>query len=88
MLDEMDPKLLKQVVTEVYDRYPEFAGCRPKVRLQTNSQGKPAADPPNYLLTFKGSAAARSATGTKSISRYLRVVVDQQGKIIKVTTSR
>jgi len=88
MLDDMDQKLLKQVVADVYDRYPEFAGCRPKVRLQTTAQGKPADDPPNYLLTFKGTASARSATGTKSISRYLRVVVDQQGKIIKVTTSR
>ncbi len=88
MLDEMDPNLLKQVVAEVYDRYPEFAGCRPKVRLQTTSQGKPAADPPNYLLTFKGSAAAKSTAGNKSMSRYLRVVVDYQGNIKKVTTSR
>lgn len=88
MPDDMDPKLLKLVVAEVYSRYPEFSGCQPKVRLQTTAQGKPATDPPHYLLTFKGSAAAKSSAGPRSMSRYLRVVVDHNGKILKATTSR
>jgi hypothetical protein len=88
MQDEMDPKLLKQVVARVYKRYPEFAGCQPKVRIQSTPQDRATSDPPNYLLTFKGTATAKSAAGTKLMARYLRIVVDQQGNILKATTSR
>lgn len=84
----MDPKLLKQVVARVHKRYPEFAGCQPKVRLQTAPQGRAGGEPGNYLLTFKGTVTAKSATGTKAMPRYLRVVVDPQGNILKATTSR
>ena len=84
MRDEMDPKLRKQVVAEVHKLYPEFAGIRPKVRVQ----GQKPSDHPKYLLTFKGTAIAKSSTGNKKMSRYLRVVVDSKGKILKVTTSK
>ena len=88
MRDEMDPKLQKQVVAEIYKRYPEFAGCKPKVRLQNSVQGQKPNDRPKYLLTLQGTAIAKSSTGKKKMSRYLRVVVDYKGKILKVTTSR
>jgi hypothetical protein len=84
----MDPKLLKQVVNQIHRRYPEFNGCQPKVRRQTPPQAQATSDSPRYLLTFSGKATAMSASGAKSIPRYLRVVVDSTGKIIKVTTSR
>ena len=84
----MDPKLLQQVVAKIHKRYPEFAGCKPKVRTQNSVQGQGTSDHPNYLLTFKGTAIAKSSTGNKRMSRYLRVVVDSEGKIQKVTTSR
>ena len=83
----MDPKLLKQVVAQIHKRYPEFAGCQPKVRAQAPPKNQDAAAP-NYLLTFRGTAVAKSSSGNKSMSRYLRVVIDPKGKIIKVTTSR
>lgn len=84
----MDPTLLKQVLARVYKRYPEFAGLKPKVRIQAHPQGRPASDTPSYLLTFKGTVSAKSATGPKMLPRYLRIVVDQQGNIIKASTSR
>lgn len=84
----MDPNLLKRVVAQVHKRYPEFAGCQPKVRLQTTPQGRAASEPPNYLLTFKGMVTTNSAAGAKTMPRYLRIVVNAQGKILKETTSR
>lgn len=84
----MDPKILKQVVTQIYRRYPEFAGCQPKVRAQAPPHSQTGDQPPNYLLTFSGKAIAKSASGNKSMPRYLRVVIDANGKILKVTTSR
>ena len=84
----MDPKLLKQIVSQIHKRYPEFDGCQPKVRVQTPPAGQGDSNPPKYLLTFSGKGTAKSAGGTKSIPRYLRVVVDSSGKILKVTTSR
>jgi len=84
----MDPKLLKQVVSQIHKRYTEFEGCQPKVRQQSPPQGQATSDLPRYLLTFSGKATAKSANGTRSMPRYLRVVVDSTGKIVKVTTSR
>lgn len=84
----MDPKLLQKVVAQVHKRYPEFAGCQPKIRLQNTVQGQGTSDSPKYLLTFKGTAITKSSSGKKSMPRYLRVVVDPKGKILKVTTSR
>ena len=84
----MDASILKQVVSQIHKRYPEFAGIQPKVRTQSPPQNKADGNSPNYLLTFSGKATAKSATGSKSMPRYLRVVVDEKGKILKVTTSR
>ena len=84
----MDATILKQVVAQIHKRYPEFAGIQPKVRIQTPPQSKAEGSSPNYLLTFSGKAIAKSASGSKSMPRYLRVVVDANGKILKVTTSR
>ena len=84
----MDASILKQVVSQIHKRYPEFAGVQPKVRTQSPPQNKAEGNSPNYLLTFSGKATAKSATGSKAMPRYLRVVVDAKGKILKVTTSR
>jgi hypothetical protein len=84
----MDPSVLKAVVAQVYRRFPEFSGCQPKVRLQDAPQPKSIAIKPTYLLTFHATARAQSATGSKSLPRWVRVVVSEKGKILKVTTSR
>lgn len=84
----MDASILKQVVSQIHKRYPEFAGIQPKVRNQKPPQSKAESNTSNYLLTFSGNATAKSASGSKSMPRYLRVVVDANGKILKVTTSR
>ena len=84
----MDPSVLKAVVAQVYRRFPEFSGCHPKVRLQDAPQPKSITMKPTYLLTFHSTARAQSATGIKALPRWVRVVVSEKGKILKVTTSR
>ncbi len=84
----MDPKILKQVVSQIHKRYPEFSESQPKVRRQPHAPDTPPPAEPNYLLTFKTSAVVQSASGSKTMSRYLRVVVNARGKLIKITTSR
>ena len=84
----MDPIVLKAVVAQIYRRFPEISGCQPKVRLQDAPQPKSIAANPTYLLTFHSTARAQSATGSKALPRWVRVVVSEKGKILKVTTSR
>lgn len=84
----MDSKILKKVVNQIHRRYPEFAGCQPKVRPQTLPRDNADEHQTNYLLTFSSRATTISSVGVKSMPRYLRVVIDANGRILKVTTSR
>lgn len=72
----MDRQLLNKVCNEIYHRFPEISGSEPKVQSRPDDQ---------TLLIFNGSAKA--ADGHK-IARTVRVVVNQTGRIIKVTSSR
>ena len=84
----MDTNILKSVVTQIHRRFPEFAGVQPKVRKQDVPQPKSLLAPVTYLLTFHSMAKAESPAGSKSIPRWVRVVINEKGKILKVTTSR
>jgi hypothetical protein len=84
----MDPKILKTVVAQVQRRFPEFAGSQPKVRQQNAPQAKSASAAPTYLLTFQSSAKVAGSDGSRTMPRWVRVVVSEKGKIIKITTSR
>ncbi|RPI35047.1 MAG: hypothetical protein EHM70_00895 [Chloroflexota bacterium] len=83
----MDPKTIKSISAQIYRQFPEMSGIAPKVRARPVPESqrafkKPAA--PTYLLNYQTKAALPEG---KSISRWVRVVVDAQGKIIKITTS-
>jgi hypothetical protein len=88
----MDSKTLNTVIVKIHRRFPEFLGVKPKVkRQQPEGNGSPLATPPaqdTYLLTFHTTVLAKSGNGKRKIPRWVRVVVRENGKIIKVTTSR
>ncbi|MCK5428446.1 MAG: hypothetical protein KAI94_03190 [Anaerolineales bacterium] len=84
----MDNKTLKSVVTQIHHRFPEVNGCQPKVRSRKSAQPKSTSAKPTYLLTFHGKGKAVTSNGKKTIPRYVRVVVNEKGKILKITTSR
>lgn len=81
----MDAKLLNSISSQVYRRFPEVKGSNPKVQLQASPQAKSSKVSSTYLITYRGSATAPNG---KSIPRIVRVVANEQGKILKMTTSR
>lgn len=84
----MDKKTLNSVVTHIHRRFPEVEGCQPKVRQRQSATPKSRSADPTYLLTFHSNAKTQTPSGKKVIPRYVRVVVNEKGKILKVTTSR
>lgn len=67
---------MDEIYQKVYRKFPEVDGKKPVRHSQP--EGK-------TLLVFKGEGKA--ANGVK-IPRIVRVLVDQNGKILKMTTSR
>jgi hypothetical protein len=77
----MDPKTIETICKQIYQRFPEVNGVKPK--LQAQPETSPAS--PNTLLIFKGSVTLEDG---KKMPRIIRVVASDRGKIIKITTSR
>jgi len=80
----MDASLIKTISQDVYRRFPEFAGIQPKVRVQT-TQSKASGSPQTFLLTYNNRV---SLPDHNTLPRWVRVVANEQGRILKVTTSR
>ena len=75
----MENSLLDTISREVYQRFPQVAGSRPKV--QESSE----AGAGNRVLVYRGSSTTSDG---KRISHIVRVTVNERGKIIKVSSSR
>lgn len=67
---------MNDIFEKVYQKFPEVAGKKPVKHNQPDGK---------VLFIFKGEGKA--ANGVK-IPRVIRVLVDQNGKILKMTTSR
>ncbi len=78
----MNAKSIKNIENQIYRKFPEVAGSRPTVKNQPSAKGR--SDDSTYLLTFRGKATQ----GDRSFSRTVRVVANESGKILKVSTSR
>ena len=72
----MDQKTLDMICKQVYQKFPEVKGIKPKVKAYSETQS---------LLLFQ--TRSETADG-RSLPRTIRVVVDQSGKIAKMSTSR
>jgi len=68
--------ILNDILEMVYQKFPEVSGKKPVKHNQPDGK---------TLLVFKGEG--KSENGVK-IPRIVRVLVDQNGKILKMTTSR
>jgi len=80
----MDASLIKSISQDVYRRFPEFEGIQPKVQKHT-TQPKASGSPQTFLLTYNHRV---SLPDQKTLPRWVRVVANEQGRILKVTTSR
>ena len=76
----MDARILDDVIKKIQRRFPEMAGIRPKVHTQRASEANGT-----YLLVFQNHARV---AGGQSLPRAVRVVVNEDGKILKISTSR
>lgn len=74
------PNLVQSISQEVYRRFPDFKGIRPRIQIQQTPVAKKA-----YLFTFHRTAAL---PGGQGLSRWVRVLADERGKILKISTSR
>lgn len=72
----MDAKTISTVSKQVYQKFPEVRGAKPKVKEQPGD---------SFLLIFEGTGTTASGA---SIKRTVRAVVNANGKITKLTTSR
>jgi hypothetical protein len=76
----MNRETVAQVSREVARKFPEMAGVQPTIRPQGESRGET-----QYLLVYKGRA---ELPGGKSLSRIVRVVCSERGRIVRLSTSR
>lgn len=65
---------------EVARSFPEMGAVKPSVQKQAGKNGHT-----QYLLIYKGKA---DLPGGKTMSRIVRVVADDQGNIVRMSTSR
>jgi hypothetical protein len=72
----MDSKTIASVCKQVYQKFPEVRGSKPKMKPQTSE---------TTLFIFEGKATAADG---RVIQRTIRAVVNGAGKITKLTTSR
>ncbi len=72
----MDARSIEKACKAVFARYPRLAGQRPRVSVQADGR---------YLLIF--SSQAKTMT-SKMIESSVRAVVDSNGKVLKISSSR
>ncbi len=81
----IDNRIVDTVSRKIYQQFPEMSGISPSIRQQNSTQGSKNRHGENYLLTYQASA---SLPGGKSMPRWVRVTVNMDGKILKISTSR
>ena len=81
----MNERLIENVCREVYRRFPEIRGSKPKVEPYSSAKNQTANPSPKFLLVFKGKAVTDTK---KSLPYVIRVIVNGQGKILKMSMSR
>lgn len=79
----MDEKIISHISNQVARQFPEVAGDAPSIKAQPAAKG--AGYSPTFLLTFRGRV---TQPGGFAINRAVRVVADDSGRILKITTSR
>lgn len=81
----MNNDLLPTINNQIYRQFPEFSGVKPSIQKHAPSKNPSEQTPITYLLIYSIHA---QVANNKSMVRVVRVVVNEKGKIIKVTTSR
>lgn len=75
---------IEAIARQVYGQFPDVKGARPSVQAQGLAKGTGQAGQ-RFVLTFRGSG---QGPGGRAIQRIVRVVADERGKVLKISTSR
>jgi hypothetical protein len=81
----MDKEVVKLVNKKVYQKFPEMAGSSPKIKLNDQPQAKTPKAPITFVLTYN---AVGTGMGGRQIPRRVRVVANEKGRILRMSTSR
>jgi hypothetical protein len=81
----MNQKLVDNICREVYQKYPELRGLRPRVQPFVVEKNRNSNASPKFLLIFQEKATTATS---KTLPYSVRVVVNSQGKILKMSMSR
>lgn len=76
----MDHSVITRLSRTVTRKYPEMASVKPSVRKQSKPGGGT-----QFLLTYKGKA---QLPGGRTMSRIVRVVADENGRLLRMSTSK
>ncbi len=76
---------IDSISRQVYRQFPEIRDARPSVHNQAGAKSAGIGGSNQYVLTFRG---AGRGPGGRTINRIVRVVADDRGKVLKVSTSR
>lgn len=75
---------IDSISRQIYRQFPEVSNTQPVVQDQPGAKALTGGSD-RYLLTFRGRG---QGPGGQAINRIVRVVADDRGKVIKVSTSR
>lgn len=81
----MNERVISNVCREVYRRFPEMRGTRPKIQPYGSDKMQATNPAPKFLLIFQGKGLTHTQ---RTIPYAVRVVVNSQGKILKMSMSR
>ena len=76
----MEDRAINKVTRKVTKQFPEMKGTKPTVRRRSGS-GKKL----QFELTFKGKV---EVPGGRTLRRVVRVVADEGGGVIRMSTSK
>jgi hypothetical protein len=81
----MNNNFLTPINKKIYRQFPEFSGIQPSIQRLAPSNKSSQDTHGTYLLIYRKQVHVEN---NHTMTRVMRVVVSEQGKIIKVTTSR
>lgn len=81
----MDKESIDRISKKIYQKFPAVKGIAPKVQVRQDNESKSSNPGSTYTLSYHTKV---TTSNNKKMPYWVRVVVDESGKIIKTTTSR
>ena len=76
---------IDSISRQIYRQFPEIKDSRPVIQNQAGAKSASLSGAEQFVLTFQSRG---QGPGGHTINRIVRVVADDRGKVLKVSTSR